>query len=664
MSGKRIVLVSDEILGAVRNAGAGTANTFLAFALAELGHRVEILLTVPPSSSGLDRSWTQQYASRGIEVRAVERLSDRVTPAFRATYAVQDALARDPPEIVVAHDCFAPAYAALRSRQLGLGFANTQFAVYCHGTTGWIYEAHRKLRRWPTSFELQALERAAVELADVVVSPSAYMLEWMRGRGWDVGRSVVAPYFTRASAEHQAVEKVALQDRLRRIVFFGRLEERKGIGQFVAALNQLDTNLLRRVEVVFLGKETPLWPVARVEDAVSDEVKRQVASLRFETRLDQLDAIALLRQPGTLALMPSLVDNSPNVIYECLEHGISFLASNAGGGPELIADEDRPRVLIEPTVAGIHAGLARDLADPSGLAPVRASFDSAQLLSTWEEVIASPRTAHGSDTSMGGCVSALIRGSGSSHTRTSLTHQTRRPDEIVDDLKKATGEYVLVLEERDVLDPDCLATLLTAASTGADVVTCGVRCEIGAAEEICLFLGEPRELGVIGNYYGLIALYRRSALEGVEIPTRTEGDADWVLLATLSLAGARIVSVPKPLAGCTRFPGSAAKDPVGSSAGFTVVRAFEQAAPGLHDLPWLAASLAARRIDTRSPTFTQRARWILGHEGATGLARRGFVRASQLARRNGSTRLRRFRQLRRVEPNPIDRSESSVSRGT
>jgi glycosyltransferase involved in cell wall biosynthesis len=664
MSGRRIVLVTDEILGAVRNAGAGTANTFLAFALAELGHRVEILLTVPPNSRGLERSWAKQYASRAIEIRTVEQLRDRVTPAFRATYAVQDSLARDPPEIVVAHDCFGPAYAALRSRHLGLGFANTMFAIYCHGTTGWIYEAHRKLRRWPTSFELQALERAAVELADVVVSPSAYMLEWMRSRGWDLGRSIVAPYFTQASAERQAVEKVPLQDRLRRIVFFGRLEERKGIGQFVAALNELDTNHLRGVEVVFLGKETPLWPIARVEDSISDSVRRHVASLRFESRLDHLDAISLLKQPGTLAVMPSLVDNSPNVIYECLEHGISFLASNAGGGPELIAEEDRAPVLIEPTVAGIHAGLDRILAEPSGLAPVRASFDSDQLLSTWEEAIASTNSADGEKRSMEGRVSAVVRGSGSSRTRESLAHQTRRPDEIVDDLRKATGDHVLVLEDQDVLDSDCLATLLTAAGTGADVVTCGVRCEAGTAQETYLFVGEPRELGVIGNYYGLIGLYRRSALEGVEIPTRTEGDADWVLLATLSLAGARIVSVPRPLAFCKRFPGSAARDPVGSSAGFSVVRAFERANPVLHDLPWLAASLAARRIDTPSPSLTQRARWILGHEGAVGLARRGFVRASQVAGRNGSTRLRRFRQLRRVEPNRIDTSESSGSRGT
>src|SRR5437764_4908980 len=172
-SARRITLVTDEILGVVRTAGAGTANTFLAFALARLGHRVEILLTGQASTTTLDDSWARQYTSRGIEIRRIDIPRERVGHAFASAYAVQEALRADPPELVVAHDCYAPGYAALRSRQLGLAFSDTAFAIYCHGTTGWTYEAHRKLRRWPPSFEFQALERASIELADVVVSPSA-----------------------------------------------------------------------------------------------------------------------------------------------------------------------------------------------------------------------------------------------------------------------------------------------------------------------------------------------------------------------------------------------------------------------------------------------------------------------------------------------------------
>src|SRR5205807_6507281 len=141
---------------------------------------------------------------------------------------------------------------------------------------------------------------------------------------------------------------------------------------FVEALNGLDPALLNGVELVFLGRDTPLWPVERVNAAISDLVKANVASLRFETKLDQPEAIALLEREGTLAVMPSLVDNSPNVIYECLEHGVPLIASNAGGGPELVVEADRPFAFVEPTAAGIRAGLERALASRDGVPVARA----------------------------------------------------------------------------------------------------------------------------------------------------------------------------------------------------------------------------------------------------------------------------------------------------
>jgi len=55
--------------------------------------------------------------------------------------------------------------------------------------------------------------------------------------------------------------------------------------------------------------------------------------------------------------MPSIADNSPNTVYECLERGLPFIASNVGGIPELISSKDRVRVLFEPTPAGIAAAL-------------------------------------------------------------------------------------------------------------------------------------------------------------------------------------------------------------------------------------------------------------------------------------------------------------------
>jgi glycosyltransferase involved in cell wall biosynthesis len=584
---KRIVLVTNELLGLVRTGGAGTATTFLSFALAALGNDVELLFTDTSIAAALDPAWSRQYAARGIRIERLDAPGARIEPGGLAlAYAVQQHLEHRRPDVIVANDWGGPAYAALKLRELGLGFENTLAVVYCHGTNGWAYDAQRKARRSVGSFELEALERASVELADVVVSPSAYMLDWMRRRGWAVPHAVVAPYFTHAAVEGGAPERVFVADRIRRVVFFGRLEERKGIAPFITAVNAIEPELLHDVEILFLGRETAPWPVARIRKAIAH------AAVRFETRLDQPQALALLRTPGTLAVMPSLVDNSPNVVYECLENGIPFLAGGQGGGPELVDAGDRARTFVEPTADALGTALAELLTHPAKVRPARAAFSAEAIRSAWRDVVAA----------------------------------SRPPQERA----RSDGDFVLVSDERDELDRNCRATLERAqASSGADIVTCGVRTQRGRREELRLFLGDPGALGVVANYYGAVGLYRRELLEQDDTPPGLDGDRDWARLARLSLAGARIVSVPAPLARTRRVPGTAAD---GGGAALDVVRTFERVCPPpLRALPRLAAGLAAQSArPDRAPTLRERITWIWEYEGLPGLLRRGRLHARRL----------------------------------
>src|SRR3954452_25378624 len=90
---KRITLVTNEILGLVRTGGAGTANTFLAFALARRGHRVDVVFTAPEASGDLDPACASEYAERGIDVRMLEPPEEQVRPAtLTVTRAVKTAL--------------------------------------------------------------------------------------------------------------------------------------------------------------------------------------------------------------------------------------------------------------------------------------------------------------------------------------------------------------------------------------------------------------------------------------------------------------------------------------------------------------------------------------------------------------------------------------------
>src|SRR5206468_103675 len=118
-----------------------------------------------------------------------------------------------------------------------------------------------------------------------------------------------------------------------------------------------------------------------------------------------------------------------------------------------------------------------------------------------------------------------------------------------------------------------------------------INLETGGKRAQRLFLGEPAGLGVLSNAYGTVALHRRALLDDTATLWPVDADPDWPLLAGLSAAGARIVSVPLPLVTCRAAPGAIERDP---SDALLVVERVEQALPPpLRSIARLAAGLAA-----------------------------------------------------------------------
>src|SRR5438046_1098483 len=175
----------------------GTATTFLALARARLGHSVEILIGLHHVAESVDPVWGRVYADAGVRLRSARESDERVEPwHFEVARKVELELRADPPDVVVVHDLGGPAYSALRLRQAGVAFENTLFVVFCHGSRRYVLELSRKLgvRDLRQLLDVGVHEQASVELADVVVSPSSYLLDWMRSDGWRLpNRTFVIP---------------------------------------------------------------------------------------------------------------------------------------------------------------------------------------------------------------------------------------------------------------------------------------------------------------------------------------------------------------------------------------------------------------------------------------------------------------------------------------
>jgi glycosyltransferase involved in cell wall biosynthesis len=537
MTSRRIAVVANEILGVPGTGGPGTADSLLAVALGRRGHEVELLVAPGRDVSGLTAEWQARYAAANVRVRPLDG-DGLLRPSFLAPAArVYDALRRDPPDVVVADDWRALPYACLRTRQVGLGFPETAFVLYCHGPARVFAAAARKVPDTVERFGEEVAQRACVELADAVVSPSAWLFEWLRVHRWPLPPSVhVIQNLWQSVALGEPPQPAEPGQRIRRLAFFGQVREGKGIRVFLDSVRKLEPRSLDGVELLFLGHSRQ-W---RAED-LRRELAGVSAPVRLETQLDRSAALEELRQPGTVAVMPSLLENSPYAVAECIEHQVPFLAADVGGTPELVAAEDRARVLHPPTSDAFAAAIQRAL--EAGVEPARPARPPEDSLAAWLEVVeaVTPRA---------------------------------RPE------SREAADAVL-WHERDVtVDGGALEALRRAqAASNADVVTCAVRTPDGGRR---LFLGDPGPLGLIENQYGVIGLVPRAA-----VAEHDPNGSAWSFFARLALAGARVVSVPDALASQPIRPASGVER-------LAVLEAFEQAEPeALRELPQLTATLAA-----------------------------------------------------------------------
>ena len=299
---------------------------------------------------------------------------------------------------------------------------------------------------------------------------------------------------------------------------------------------------------------------------------------------------------GTLAVMPSLLDNSPNTVSECIEHGIPFVATDTGGIAELVAEGDRSRVLCSPTADALAAALLNAIG-AEDFRPARAARAASDSLRAWLDLVATVEPPRAGKRRAASRVAVVVDGERSLERAQRLAERTTSVEVEVGHgesrraaLAQTDAEWIVFLDEQDEPDLGLIDTLVAAqAASGADVVTAAVR-PADDADGIRLFLGDPGALGLVENHYGVLGLVRAS-LAGPELADDDGADPDWLLFARLALGGARIASLPVALSRLAGGVGRAGDVP---GSGLAVLEAFEAShvAP-LHDLPQLAATLAA-----------------------------------------------------------------------
>ncbi len=349
----QICIVTPDLLGPVRNGGIGTACTSLAEFFASGDHRVTLLFTRFGTSEDLHADWVARYQRQDIEVVFAESLKAHIQrrvfpnhPPLKMAHLVHDWLATRSFDVVFFMEWQGNGFYAMQAKRSGLRFQDTVFITVTHSPSIWHAVNNVDLPADLLTSLTYFMERKSVEWADTLVSPSAYMLVWLKRYGFNLpARSVVLPNLIKL-ADTKRTRPDNSRVPVKELVFFGRLEYRKGLTQFCDALDRLETLGVAPEKVTFLGKFSRMGH----EHSGAYIARRSVKwsfPVNILARMDQAEAIEYLQGAKLLAVMPSVADNSPYTVYECLVAGVPLLARNVGGVGELIDKRDHTACLFD-----------------------------------------------------------------------------------------------------------------------------------------------------------------------------------------------------------------------------------------------------------------------------------------------------------------------------
>lgn len=383
----RVCIASCEFIGPIRNGGIGTAYTAMAHALVAAGHDVTLFYTRGEQCENETTAhWQNFYRKQGFKF--VARPSDpnlKIDAPELATrsYETYRWLKTQPFDLVHFPEWSADAYYSLVAKRQGLAFQQTLFCIGTHSPNGWLKQANSEHFAHPLDLEVDFMERRCVALADIVVSPCQYMLRWMLENGFELpARSYVQQNILPASARSENI--LSAPETLlpvAEIVFFGRLETRKGIELFCDALDRLAAeSASRNVRITFMGKAATVNQTDS-RAYIQKRAEKWAWPWSIISDLDQPGAMRYLRQPGRLAVIPSLMENSPYTVLECLGSRIPFLASRVGGIPELIADEDISQSTFSPSPVALASLLSQTLR--TGIRPWKLAVEPIANESAW-----------------------------------------------------------------------------------------------------------------------------------------------------------------------------------------------------------------------------------------------------------------------------------------
>lgn len=606
-----ICFVTNELADMPPSGGIGTATLYLAKALREKGHTVSILFTAW-RSEGLRSSLINMYKVKHgltLYMLAHEHLDAYQPFQARIPKIVYDFFQSNQErfDAVLFHEYLAVGYYVIKCRAFIPSLRDAALGVITHSSSQWCNEANNLAIQSLDNLAIIEMERETVQMADYIISPSQYLMDWMASKKWQLPekRFVIQNVIGEVKPREVPEEQVLQKNKINELIFFGRLEVRKGVQEFITCLEHIPFSLMPS-KITFLGGAC---------DENAESLQYKVGWLRergIKTKVitdqDSASARKYLRRSRGLVVMPSLADNSPSVILECIEDQVPFICSNSGGQAELIHPDDAEYCLCDPRARPLAEAIVRVLSAEQVVIP-RNSYTPSQAVEYYEQTLAqvveeAQKRVTNVEVDKTPLVSVVIPTFNRSQMLLvaidSVLKQTYENVEIVvvndgstdaralevleqlptlyqglrvvnqpnkylgaarnNGARHANGEYIVFLDDDNYLVPEFIDRLMECIQKdNADCVTTGMRYfasqdqapSVTDLQNNCFFFygGNDWAISILRNTFGdATGLYKRDMVLDVKFEERYKATyEDWAFYLNATKKGYRVATVPEPL---------------------------------------------------------------------------------------------------------------------
>jgi glycosyltransferase involved in cell wall biosynthesis len=349
-------IVTNDIFGMPYDSEISLFYSELAILLTSMGYAVTVLLIIDNISQYYEKlkaidSFLVQNSIKLFYIKH-ENDDDKIIFGLRNENLIYSfktykwLISQSDFNIIHFHDFNGIGFYSLLAKHQGLAFQNSTIYVKTFYPTRWKLSANMSNFDSINYITTDYIERKSIELCDVLLSPSQYMINWLKDNSWKMpNKTFILPNIIndkKSENNNQIIynnynNSIQNYNRpIKELVYYGNFEKQKGLDYFLDAvdiltdtLNEKDGLLVNNLTISFIF-------IGDIDENSLNNVRNRSAKWNEKCNcrtnlIDNFDfeqSIGYLRNGGTLVVLPYLLDNNPYIISICQHFGISFLVSN------------------------------------------------------------------------------------------------------------------------------------------------------------------------------------------------------------------------------------------------------------------------------------------------------------------------------------------------